>query len=283
MNLPLLSAGPEWQALAKRGRMMRLLLLVGCFLAVPLAGYGLHGRGLISEIALAESRRGELEAEWQIRSKEAESLAVHQMQVRDLEAGLQRTRRALFVDDGLAGLLHDLGQRGAGLKLEQVTVLESAARPHHVGLPIEVKASGGYLALQRFLARLDELERLVTLEALQISAEEGVMQMQIRLQAYRAVQAEAPSELAVHLATEPRDPFVAPGLVAAPLEQVAMVGHLRDQRGPVALVRAGPRLHSLREGDALGPERVAAIDEERVELTVPGGVPRVLHLGAMEG
>lgn len=281
MTFPLVSVGPQWLVLAKRGRGTWFLLLAGCFLAVPLVGYGIHGRGLMAEIAFAEARQDELEREWQARAAEAESLTAYRQHVQALAAELEHARRKLFVDDGLAGLLHDLGRQGEGVKLEQVTVLDSSARPHYIGLPIEVRASGGYLALQRFLSGLAGLDRLVTLEALQISADDGALQIQARLQAYRSVQAEANPESVVQWATEPRDPFVASGLLTVPLEQAALVGHLRDKRGLVALVRVGRALYSLREGDALGPERVVAIDDGRVELMVPEGVPRVLYLGAV--
>lgn len=281
MNLPLLGAGPEWQALAKRGWPFKALLLAGCFLAVLVAGYGLHGRGLIADIQTAEAQGADLQAQWATRSAEAGLLVAHQGTVRDLEAALQRSRGELFVDDGLAGLLHGLSQRGDGLKFEQVTALDSAARPHYIGLPIDVRASGGYPALQRFLSRLAELDRLVTLETLHITLEEGALQMRVGLQAYRAAQSQAPSEMVVQLSAEPRDPFVASESLIAPLEQAVMVGHLKDQRGPVALVRVGAELHALREGDTFGPERVASIDEEHVELTVPDQIPRLLRLGSV--
>lgn len=281
MNLPLLSAGPEWQALAKRGWPVKVLLLVVCFLAVLVAGYVFHGRGLIAEIQTAKAQRAELQAQWTSRSAEAELLGAYQGTVRDLEAALQRSRSELFVDDGLAGLLHSLNQRGDGLKFEQVTALDSAARQHYVGLPIDVRASGGYPALQRFLSRLAELDRLVTLETLHITLEEGALQMRVGLQAYRAVQSRVPAELVVQLSTEPRDPFVVSESLVAPLEEAVMVGHLKDQRGPVALVRVGAELHALREGDTFGPERVATVDEEHVELTVPEQIPRLLRLGSV--
>lgn len=281
MNLPLLNAVPEWQALAKRGWPFKALLLAACFLAVLAAGYGLRGRGLIAEIHTAEVQRDELQSQWQARSTEAELLVAHQGKVRALEAALQRRRSELFVDDGLAGLLQGLSQRSDGLKFEQVTVLDSTARPHYVGLPIEVRASGGYLALQRFLSRLAELDRLMTLETLHITLEEGALQMRLGLQAYRAAQSQAPSEMVLQLSTEPRDPFVVSESGFAPLEQAVMVGHLKDQRGPVALVRVGTSLHALREGDRFGPERVAAIAEGYVELTVAEQIPRLLRLGSI--
>lgn len=282
MTLSLSSAGPEWQALVKCALPLRVLLLLGCLMAVPVAGYGIHVRSLMVGIAAAEARQAELQAQWRARSAEVALLDDQRARMAELEAGLQRTRRERFVDDGLAGLLQSLAVPGSGLAFGRVTVLDSARRDHHVELPVEVSAVGDYGALQRFAAKLADMDRLVTLEEMQLTVTEaGPLHMVLRLQAYRAVLPEAPAERVAQATVEPRDPFADSGRAVLSLTQAAMVGHLRDHRGPAALVRIGGSLRSLREGDMLGAERVAFIDEGIVELRAPGRAPRLLHLGSV--
>ena len=290
MSLAWLDAWPVWRGLVRRGWSLQALLLAAGLMLVPMAGYLLHGRGVSAEIAQAEARREQLQVQWHERSVEAQMRELLETEVRQLQTGLDRSRRELFDDDGLASLLQSLARLGEGLSFEQVTVLESRARPHYLELPVQLQVSGDYPALQLFISRFARLGRLVTLQELLLTrpAEHatGPLNMQLQLQAYRAVVPEATAQPATTAPLAPRDPFAADeasDVAAVPSGMAAMVGHLRDRRGQVALIRVGEVLYPLREGDLLGRERVTAIDEERVELVASNGdrpLPRVLRLGA---
>lgn len=290
MNVSL-STGPVWSSLVKRSWPVKALLMGGCLLIIPLTAFVLYGRGLVERIEQAEVIHSQSQSRWEGKSALAARLETYQEQVRQLEVELAGSRRELFDDDGLASLLHNLTRLGVGLTFEQVTVEDARTREHHVELPIQVQATGDYSALQGFLSGLAGLGRLVALQELHLAAADshpsGPLLVQLRLQAYRAALVDTLPEVSMVQSAEPRDPFTAAESLAseaAPLAGVAMVGYLRGQQGQVALVRVGEVLHPLREGDLLGPERVASIDEGRIELIAPeaaGPIPRVLRLGSV--
>lgn len=285
MNLALIDDALDWRALLRWPWWAKTMLLGVCWLLVPALVFGLHSREVLDSIRLEERRHDEFQQQWQERSAQVDSRPARQAQVTRLEADLLRRRNELFDDDGLASLLQSLGQLGAGLSFEQVSVLEPEWRQHHVELPLEVRVSGEFRGLKRFLAGLGGLDQLVTLHEWQLVAEEeavpGVLSLGLRLQAYRALQSGAVAVSAVASPSQAHNPFepFASTATEVPLDQARMVGYLQGPNGLAALVRLGPEVHLLREGDRLGSGRVVAIEEGQVELRgVATGIARVLLL-----
>lgn len=285
MNLSLIDDALDWRALLRWPWWAKAILLSVCWLLVPALVFGFHCRDVLDSISQEERRHDELQQQWQEYSAQVDSRSAHQAQVTRLEADLLRRRSELFDDDGLASLLQSLGQLGAGLSFEQVSVLEPEWRQHHVELPLEVRVSGDYLGLKRFLAGLGGLGQLVTLHELQLVAAEeaapGVLSLGLRLQAYRALQSGAGAVSTVASPSQAHNPFepFASAVAEVSLDQARMVGYLRDPKGHAALVRLGPDVHLLREGDRLGTGQVVAIGEGQVELRgVATGIARVLML-----
>lgn len=291
MNLSLIDHLVDWRALLSWPWWAKAMMLAAGLLLVPALVFGLHGRGLLDAIAREDERHGDLQQRWLEQSAEMDSRAAHQAHVARLEDDLLRSQRELFDDDGLASLLQGLGVLGAGLSFEQVSVLDAQARQHHVELPLHLQVLGEYPVLKRFIAGLGGLEQLVTLHELQLSAAEedvpGLLRLQLQLQAYRALLPNAGVEAVATVPAASRNPFDASQSWVAEsggpvLDQAAMVGHLRDRRGQVALVRLGRALHLLREGDQLAGARVVVIEEGRVEFLGiadgVAGIPRVLML-----
>ena len=180
---------------------------------------------------------------------------------------------------------------GEGLSFEQVSVLDPEPGPDHVELPLQLRVLGEYRAIKRFIAGLARLDKLLTLHELQLTATDSetpaALRLQLRLQAYRALQPEALVEPVERALAAARNPFEAleawaSGNDARGLEQARMVGYLRDPGGAVALVRLGSSVHLLREGDLLADARVVAVEEGRVELLGMAegiaSIPRVLTL-----
>lgn len=285
MSLALLDAALDWRALLRWPWWAKVMLLGACFLLVPGLVFGLHCREVLGSIAVEEGRYDELQRQWQEGSAQVDSQVVHQAHVARLEADLLRRQGELFYEDGLASLLQSLGQLGAGLSFEQVSVLEPESRQHHVELPIEVQVAGEYRGLKRFLAGLGGLEKLVTLHELHLVAADetasGVLRLGLRLQAYRALQSGAVVVTAVAPPSQAHNPFepFTSTVAEASLDQARMVGYLRDPKGQAALVRLGAQVHLLREGDRIGSGQVVAIEEGQVELQgVATGIARVLML-----
>lgn len=279
----------NWSDLVKCRWPIKALLLLACLLPGPIVGYFFHGRALVAEFEQAKARHERVQRQWQSLATETEGQGV-EADLRGLQAELAQRRGELFDDDGLASLLQGLARLGADLSFEQVRVGEPLARSHFLEVPIDLRVSGHYQPLQRFLVELAGLDRLVTLKSLSLGVSSqpvaGPLSMQLQIQAYRAL-SPAPLEAAlVPLSNGARDPFAADDSLAnaVVLDQAAMVGYLRDRAGQVAVIRVGEVVYPLREGDWLGAERVAAVDEKRVELIAPerlGGVARVLRLGAL--
>lgn len=291
MNLSLIDDVVDWPALLRWHWLAKAGLLAACLLVFPLAGYAVRGSAGMTDIDRAQARNAQLHEQWRVESARVEELEASQAKNAGLEAELEHRRHQLFDGDGLASLLQSLARLGAGLSFEQVEVLEAEVRSHHVQLPLQVQVSGEFRLLQRFLAGLGELDALVTLHELQLAVVDewvtDVLRLQLRLQAYRAVEAQGMAEPQALLSSLSRNPFepveplsVGSGLGA--LEQARMVGHLSDRRGHAALVLWGAQVHLLREGDPLGAGRVGAVSEKRMELldTRDGaaGIPRVLTL-----
>ena len=281
----------DWRALLRWSWTAKAALLGMCLLLVPALTYGFHGRAKLDVLAGVQARHDELWQQWQARSTEAESLAAHREQVAHVQADLSQGRRELFDDDGLASLLQSLARLGSGLSFEQVMALEAQVQPNHVELPLQVQVSGEYRRLKQFLAGLGGLGKLVTVHELKLVAADeqlpGVLRLHLRLQAYRAIEAQGAQAPDGSVPITPRNPFeavegavVAGGSVAT--EQARLVGHLRDREGWVALIRLDATLHALREGDRFGAGRVSVIEEGRVELLGAtegaAGIVRVLTL-----
>lgn len=280
----------SWSGLVRCRWPLKALVLSGCLLPGPVAGYFFHGRALMADFEQAKARHEQVQRQWQGLAAETEGQDL-QAHVRGLEVELAQRRGELFDDDGLSGLLSSLGRLGAGLSFEQVRVGDARIRPNFLELPVQLRVSGDYQSLQRFLVELAGVDRLVTLQALSLSGPNqslpGPLSMQLQIQAYRAIAQLPLAEAVVPMTSEPRDPFAA---VAAPmtdavlLEQAAMVGYMRDRGGQIAVVQVGADVYPLREGDRLGAQRVVVIDEESVGLIAPehlGGIARVLRLGAL--
>ncbi|NNJ18674.1 type 4a pilus biogenesis protein PilO [Pseudomonas putida CSV86] len=285
MNLALIDDLLDWRLLLRWPWWAKGALLAACLSLPPGLVLGFHGRGVLDSIARAQERHDQLQQQWQTRSAKVDTHAEQQAQLARLEDDLRRRQRELFDEDGLASLLQSLGQLGAGLSFEQVSALEPEQQPNHVELPLLVRVSGDYRALKRFLAGLGGLERLVTLHEVHLVATDeaspGVLRLGLRLQAYRALQSGAVAVTAVAPSTQvhnPFEPFVS-NVAEVSLDQVRMVGYLRDPKGQAALVRLGAEVHLLRKGDRIGSGQVVAIEEGRVELQgVATGIARVLRL-----
>ncbi|MFD2640626.1 type 4a pilus biogenesis protein PilO [Pseudomonas japonica] len=291
MNLSLIDDAVDWSALLRWSWLAKSLLLAVCLLAFPVTGHGIWGREWYVEVVRERARNEQSQQQWQTGSAQVERLAAHETKNRELQDDLERRRRELFDADGLASLLQSLARSGMGLSFEQVEVLEPEVGPHHVRLPLRVQVLGEYPSLKRFLAELAGLDMLVTLHELQLAVADelspGALRLQLQLHAYRALDVQALADQAAPVSARPRNPFepvesLVTGGASLSLEQARMVGYLRDRKGQVALVRWGDKVHLLREGDPLGPGRVSAIGEERMELVGAtdgaAGIPRVLTL-----
>lgn len=291
MNLSFIDDAVDWRALLRWSWPAKAALPGLCLLLVPALVYGLHGRAQLEVLSGVQARHSELQQQWQARSAEVDALATHQEKVAQLQEDLRQARGELFDDDGLASLLQSLARLGSGLSFEQVTALEARVQPNHVELPLQLQVSGEYRSLSRFLSGLGGLDKLVTLHELDLTAAgeqlSGVLRLNLRLQAYRAVDAQGLQALGGPPAMSPRNPFervdvpaFAGGGVAT--DQARLVGHLRDREGWVALVRLGTTLHMLREGDRFGAGWVSVIEDGRVELLGAtegaAGITRVLTL-----
>jgi len=291
MNLSFIDDAVDWRAQLRWSWPAKAALLGLCLLLVPALVYGLHGRARLDVLAGVQVRYDELQQQWQARSTEVGTLAAQQEKVAQIQADLSQGRRELFDDDGLASLLQSLARLGNGLSFEQVTALEAQVQTNHVELPVQLQVSGEYRPLKRFLAGLGGLGKLVTVHELDLVAAgeqlPGALRLNLRLQAYRAIDPQGAQVPGGEAAVPPRNPFEAVEMAAVfdggvATDQARLVGHLRDRGGWVALVRLGSTLHMLREGDRFGAGRVAAIEEGRIELLGAtdgaAGITRVLTL-----
>lgn len=291
MNLSFIDEVVDWPALLRWSWLAKGALLGVSLLLVPALVYGLQGRAQLDALGGVQARHEVLQRQWQAQSAQVEALAAHQEAVAQLEADVRQARRELFDDDGLASLLQSLARLGAGLSFEQVTALAPQLQPNHVELPLQLRVAGEYRPLKRFLAGLGGLGKLVTVHEVNLAAASeqapGALRLQLRLQAYRALDVPGALDAAEPAPLPPRNPFEAltvPRVAddGSAREQARLVGHLHDREGWVALIRLGTTLHALREGDRLGSEQVADIEEGRIELqdTTDGaaGIKRVLRL-----
>ncbi len=291
MNPSFIDNAVDWRALLRWSWPAKAALSGLCLLLVPALVYGLHGRAQLEMLAGVQARHSELQQQWQARSAEVDALATHREKVAQLQDELRQARSELFDDDDLATLLQSLARLGSGLSFEQVTALEAQMQPNHVELPLQLQVSGEYRLLERFLAGLGGLDKLVTVHELGLVAAgeqlPGMLRLHLRLQAYRAVEARGMQASGGAAAMVPRNPFErvdVPGLAGGGVasDQARLVGHLRDREGWVALVRLGTTLHMLREGDRFGAGRVSVIEDGRVELLGAtegaAGIKRVLTL-----
>lgn len=151
---------------------------------------------------------------------------------------------------------------------------------------LRVDGRADFAGLYAFLGGLSTLPMLVVPEALEIKPENGALALSATLGVFDLSAAQAASETAAAVGAvsgqaSPRlaDPF-AGGVAGADAGASVgrLVGVVQDSRGALALFEAASGLQAVAAvpGQALGPERLVAIDMTGVTLANAGATRRVM-------
>ncbi|MEE1887680.1 pilus assembly protein PilP [Pseudomonas carassii] len=299
----------DWQALAGRSGVVRVMVCLSLALMVACVGYLVRLRDPVQGHAESVRLQLQLQNELEGRRTRLVELGVEQQALEHTRVLLQAARWRLAAGEGMSELLDQLALSGHehGLVFERVEVQEAQQASVYRVQPLEIAVSGQYPALRLWLEQWLRQLRLLSVERLRLALkDEGVgrVDAQLRLHAYHpGEELPVPASLADEpaLAALPKtafDPFRAwslpregSGLAHIPLARLEMVGSLSRTGRRQALLRSAGRLYRVVEGEQLGLEGavVVAIEVDRVEVHerfyIDGrwqARPRYLVLGTRE-
>lgn len=277
----------DWQSLATRSRLLRVLAILLALLLIMLLGWFAALRETQNAYRLAgEQARDALQA-IAMRKAEIAGLEPERAALASARLQLQETRWRLDAGEGMSELLEQLAVSGHehGLLFEHIEVLqESQSTAGYRRVPLDIRVLGHYPALRGWLEQWQQQLRLLQVAQLslaQVIDKPGLVRAQLRVHAYHAGELlPVPSSLADEpsrppLASSAFDPFQpwrsgpsADGLGRVPLEQMEMVGSLSTAGRYQALVSVAGHLHRVSEGQRLGRDEgvVVRIDEQRMEV-----------------
>lgn len=277
----------DWRGLLDRSWALRVAALLSLAVALAALAWGVSLRGLGQSYGAAVLQEEQAqEALAALRSQVIE-LDAERAALADARQQMQDALWRLDAGEGMSELLDQLAISGHehGLVFKRVEVLD-AQRPaeHYWQMPLELQVIGRYPSLRAWLEQWMGQLRLLEVAQLSLtSSDDGtdLVGAQIRVHAYGANQAlSPPASLADEPArpavkVSPFDPFLPwsfgageEALSRIALEQLQMVGSLSRGGSHQALVRAGGRLHRVREGQRLGRDDgvVVHVDAQRMEV-----------------
>lgn len=179
-----------------------------------------------------------------------------------------RDATALAAQSGLRiGNVEPAAQKGEGLAIER---------------PLRVRAEGSFNEIQRFLAALDSLPRLVVPADIQMKRGPSALQFDATLRVFEALppiarsagtSSPASRELTVS------DPFNATTIATSgDTAATQLVGTLRDRRHALALLQTADGVQGFAQGISIGGETLGRIRSASVDMTTRDGRVRTLAL-----
>lgn len=152
----------------------RAALLLGIFSAVLAIAYGIYWRGQLETLDAGEQRELQLRAEYTEKLKQAVNLATLRKHKQQVLVYVHQLEKQLPSRAEMDALLSDINQAGVsrGLQFELFKPGQVVVREFYAELPISIRLVGAYHDLGGFTSDISNLARIVTLNNINLQANE---------------------------------------------------------------------------------------------------------------
>ncbi len=170
---------------------IKLIIFVLTLVAVLVAGYYYHIKGLQDQLTSVQDQESELRQDFEKKAFEAANLDAYRKQMADMEESFGALISQLPSDTEVPGLLEDITNKGLlnGLEIGSIDLNEEVSKEFYVELPIAIEATGSYHDLGAFISGMAGLPRIVTLHDFSIeippSGDATKLEMSIVAKTYR--------------------------------------------------------------------------------------------------
>lgn len=167
-NLDLdINRGGEWPAPVKA------LVMLTIFAAACGLGWYLDTSDLLDGLAQEQQKEQQLRDEFRSRQRVVANLDAYRAQIGELETMLGDMLRQLPTRTEMPNLLEDISNQGRanGLVFTLFKPLDELPREFYAAKPIQIKAQATYHQFGAFVSSIAALPRIVTLEAVSLSAQ----------------------------------------------------------------------------------------------------------------
>ena len=149
----------------------RIVILLGVFLVVILAGWWFGWRMQNEELDVLVKKEEGLKEEWRQKKLQAVNLEEYQKQLAEINRSFGALLKQLPDASEMDSLLVDINQAGLGrgLQFELFKPGAEVVRDFYAELPITVKVTGGYHDFGAFAGDIAKLPRIVTLNDVDVS------------------------------------------------------------------------------------------------------------------
>ena len=143
----------------------RIVILVGLFVALLVAGWWLDWRTQLEELDTKEQQEAKLKDEYLSKKKQSVNLEEHRKQLADIDKAFGALLKQLPNKSEMEALLIDINQSGLGrgLQFELFKPGAETMKDFYAELPITIRITGGYHDLGAFAADIAKLPRIVSL------------------------------------------------------------------------------------------------------------------------
>lgn len=153
----------------------KVVVLLGVFAAVIVAGWLFLWSGQLSDLSNAEEKEEKLKSEFITKKKQAVNLDVYTQQLEEMDRSFGVLLKQLPNRSEVESLLVEINQAGLGrgMQFELFKPGKEEVKDFYAELPISVKVLGTYHDFGAFAADIAKLPRIVTLNDLAISSPKG--------------------------------------------------------------------------------------------------------------
>ena len=143
----------------------RIVILLGLFIALLVAGWWLDWRTQFEELSAQEQQEVKLKDEYIAKKKQAVNLDEYRKQLAEIDKSFGALLKQLPNKSEMEALLIDINQSGLGrgLQFELFKPGAETMRDFYAELPIAIKITGSYHDLGAFAADIAKLPRIVSL------------------------------------------------------------------------------------------------------------------------
>ena len=154
---------------------MRILVLIGVFGAVLLAGYYFLISDQIAERSKKVDTENTLKSQFEAKALQAANLDTYKQQLDDMEKSFGTMLRQLPGKTELPSILQDLAQAAQvdGLKQDLFRPGNEATKDFYAEKPIDLQVDGGFHDFGKFVSDVAALPRIVTLHNIVIKPASG--------------------------------------------------------------------------------------------------------------